>query len=134
MSSRDKARKQVEDLINKRVALHKRFKEERTEKETAEYAVFECIKRLEELSQLNDMGSNEYLRPVVNLIFGDLKTKLRAIDNGVHFDVEWSETEENKLPRMESVKIVWSEKFAAERQINREQNVSVSEIIVRYCL
>ena len=135
MSSRDKARKQVEALISKRVTESRRLKEEKTEKQTAEYAIYECQQRLEELTKLQEMGSSGTLRHLVRSIFYDLEVKLKKIDPMMQFHIRWSDPEEEgKLPRLEEVKIVWSEKFAADNSISREQNITLSEILLRYCV
>ena len=128
------AKQQVEDMIAKKLAV--KTEESSFDKSTVEYAVYEFIQKVEELAQLtNGSGHDVFrVRELIRMVHKDLLRKIRKTDPLATFDVKYSqhEVEDVRWPKLESVVIKWSEKFAQDNSIDREFNISVAEIILRY--
>jgi hypothetical protein len=130
------AKQQVEDMIAKRLSA--KAEQSSFDKTTIEYAVYEFIQKMEELAKLTNSSGDDVIRAkeMIRMVHKDLQRKIKRIDPmSAGFDVMYSEHEVEgvRWPKLEYVTIKWSEKFAQDNNIDREFNISVSEIILRYC-
>lgn len=129
------AKQQIEDMIAKKVAS--KAQQSTYDKSTVEYAVYEFIQKIEELGKLTNASGHDVIRahPMIRMVHKELHRKIKKIDRMAGYDVHYSEHEIEgvRWPKLEYVTIKWSEKFAQDNNIDKELNVHVAEIILRYC-